>query len=171
MLSVLDRLLEAPAASAGGTSQMSSSAGMHICSLRCKKETFRHEDWSCKLCWSRELVLEQELEVSAAVPVGEAFFAVAPCTAGANTVAKPCEARACSTILSHNPAETWDCPRGCETGWRVDKISAAASTPTRVPGRRARASRCWTRRAWRRARELRARAMHAQMGSFQCSTS
>ena len=59
--------------------------------------------------------------MSAAVPVGEAFFAVAPCTAGANTVATPCEARAGSTILSHNPAETGDCPLGCEPGWRVDK--------------------------------------------------
>jgi len=93
--------------------------GTHVCRSRCKQETFQHEDRRCKRCWSCELVLEQALEASATAPGGESFFAVVPCTVGANTFATPCEARAGSTILSHDPAEPGDCPRGCEPGCRV----------------------------------------------------
>jgi hypothetical protein len=125
MLAVLDRLLDAAAGGAAQPSEGSSSAGTRVCRSRCKKETFRHADGRCKRCWSRELVLEQALEAAAGAgpsgaPAAGAFFAVAPCAAGANTAATPCEPREGSIILGHDPAETGDCPRGCEPGWRVD---------------------------------------------------
>jgi hypothetical protein len=120
MLAVLDRLLDAAA--------QAEALGTRVCRSRCKKEMFRHEDGRCKRCWSRELVLEQALEAAAgsgpsgapAAGAAGAFFAVAPCAAGANTAATPCEPREGSIILGHDPAETGDCPRGCEPGWRVD---------------------------------------------------
>jgi hypothetical protein len=90
------------------------SGGTAFCRSRCVENAFRHEDGRCKPCRSRELVLKEAAEDPAEAAL---FFAVSPCAADEDTVARACEEREGTRIASHDPAETGECPRACLPGF------------------------------------------------------
>jgi hypothetical protein len=92
------------------------SGGTAFCRSWCVENAFRHEDGRCKPCRSRELVLKEAAEDPAEAAL---FFAVSPCAADEDTVARACEEREGTRIASHDPAETGECPRACLSGFRV----------------------------------------------------
>lgn len=87
--------------------------GTHRCRSRCAPGAFRRAA-ACERCRSPALALEQLLQ---GAPSLAGFFAVAPCSAGADTAAAPCPPRPGTQAVAHDPAATGDCPRRCLPGW------------------------------------------------------